>query len=331
MLFDETHDLASGVMTDHVYDDTIRNYQFAESQGNHLIDHAWNHIVGTIDTRGDGDAFVVFNTLSWPRTDIAELTLAFSEDGVKGVHVVDDTGKEIPAQIVSAERARNGSIREAHVAMLARDIPPMGYRVFHATPVKDIDATKTAAAEDSVAMGNDAINVVVDGHTGAITSLKLKDGNWEAASAPANVIFRQEDHGDVWEPYHGLDGGSRCIVADARWCAQAEGDDLGEDSATFCRALSVKRRAQALERDGGRQAADLPLLRYCLEASLATIEVRFDEIIANFPVRPAPWLFLPHSAVQPAPPRSIRPRHQLLRRPPRQSKRGARPTCGRSL
>ena len=42
--------------------------------------------------------------------------------------------------------------------------------------------------------------------------------------------------------------------------------------------------------DEGRQADDLPLLQYCLEASLATIEVRFDEIIANFPVRPAAWL-----------------------------------------
>jgi acyl-CoA dehydrogenase len=42
--------------------------------------------------------------------------------------------------------------------------------------------------------------------------------------------------------------------------------------------------------DEGRQADDLPLLQYCLEASLATIEVRFDEIIANFPVRPVAWL-----------------------------------------
>jgi acyl-CoA dehydrogenase len=42
--------------------------------------------------------------------------------------------------------------------------------------------------------------------------------------------------------------------------------------------------------DEGRQADDLPLLEYCLEASLATIEVRFDEIIANFPVRPVAWL-----------------------------------------
>ena len=42
--------------------------------------------------------------------------------------------------------------------------------------------------------------------------------------------------------------------------------------------------------DEGRQQDDFPLLRYCMEASFAIIEVRFDEIIANFPVRPVAWL-----------------------------------------
>ena len=42
--------------------------------------------------------------------------------------------------------------------------------------------------------------------------------------------------------------------------------------------------------DEGRQPADLPLLEWCMEASFATIEARFDEIFANFPNRPAAWL-----------------------------------------
>src|ERR1700722_8193460 len=42
--------------------------------------------------------------------------------------------------------------------------------------------------------------------------------------------------------------------------------------------------------DEGRLDDDLPLLEWCMEASLATIETRFDEIIANFPVRPVAWL-----------------------------------------
>jgi acyl-CoA dehydrogenase len=42
--------------------------------------------------------------------------------------------------------------------------------------------------------------------------------------------------------------------------------------------------------DEGRQEEDFPLLEWCLEASFATIETRFDEIFANFPIRPVGWL-----------------------------------------
>ncbi|KQX22793.1 MULTISPECIES: acyl-CoA dehydrogenase [unclassified Sphingomonas] len=46
--------------------------------------------------------------------------------------------------------------------------------------------------------------------------------------------------------------------------------------------------AAALKRwqDEGRQAADWPLLHYCMETSFQTIEQRFDEILANLPYPP---------------------------------------------
>ena len=42
--------------------------------------------------------------------------------------------------------------------------------------------------------------------------------------------------------------------------------------------------------DEGRQADDLPLLAWCMDSSFATMDARFDEILANFPNRPAAWL-----------------------------------------
>src|SRR6185295_18178565 len=57
--------------------------------------------------------------------------------------------------------------------------------------------------------------------------------------------------------------------------------------------------------DEGRQKDDLPLLAYCMESSFATIETRFDEIIANFPVRPVAWLL--RFIIQPLSPSSRGP------------------------
>ena len=42
--------------------------------------------------------------------------------------------------------------------------------------------------------------------------------------------------------------------------------------------------------DEGRQIDDLPLVEWNMRAGFATIAQRFDEILANFPVRPAAWL-----------------------------------------
>ena len=44
VLFNQTHDLASGVMTDHVYEDTIRSYEFAKRRAEAIIDAKWDVI-----------------------------------------------------------------------------------------------------------------------------------------------------------------------------------------------------------------------------------------------------------------------------------------------
>jgi acyl-CoA dehydrogenase len=61
--------------------------------------------------------------------------------------------------------------------------------------------------------------------------------------------------------------------------------------------------------DEGRQQDDLPLLQYCMEASFATIEARFDELLANFPVRPVAWLL--RFLIQPLGPRRRGPSDRI--------------------
>ncbi len=61
--------------------------------------------------------------------------------------------------------------------------------------------------------------------------------------------------------------------------------------------------------DEGRQQDDFPLLAYCMEASFATIEARFDELLANFPVRPVAWLL--RFLIQPLGPRRRGPSDRI--------------------
>src|SRR5207237_4338728 len=79
VLFNQTHDLASGVMTDHVYEDTVGSYAFSTRLAEEIIASQWEKIVSRIDTSGEGIPVNVFNPLGWPRTDIAEVELGFAE------------------------------------------------------------------------------------------------------------------------------------------------------------------------------------------------------------------------------------------------------------
>ena len=51
-----------------------------------------------------------------------------------------------------------------------------------------------------------------DRATGAIKSLRVKPEDWEVFSSPAGIVSRQQDRGDLWELYRGLDGGSKIAM-----------------------------------------------------------------------------------------------------------------------
>ncbi len=78
--------------------------------------------------------------------------------------------------------------------------------------------------------------------------------------------------------------------------------------------------------DEGRQAADLPLVEWCMQSGFATIETRLDEILANLPIAAGGLAAALHAAaVRRAPPRPIRSIDAGLRPPPAHPIGHARP------
>jgi alpha-mannosidase len=213
-LFNVTHDLTSGVMTDHVYADTIRSYDFTKRLGEEMVQTRLGNILARIDTQGEGVPLVVFNTLGWSRTDIAEGDVGFAQGGIQGFDVLDSNGKIIPSQHVEADRFEDGGLCRIKLVFVAHDVPALGYSVYRVVASK---ASGTAESNQSEANGscpleNDLFEASVDPTTGSLTSLRLKQDNWEALAGPANVVAREVDNGDFWELYHNLDGGQNVIM-----------------------------------------------------------------------------------------------------------------------
>ncbi len=211
MLFNQAHDLMSGVMTDRVYEDTIRSYDFSGRIAREEVVGRWRRLAREVDTRGPGVPIVVYNSLSWPRTDVAIAQVGFSTADVQDLKVIAADGSTAPVQVLNCERYANGALLQAEIAFIARDVPSLGHAVYHLQTLAEPQATSSASPDEQV-LANEYYHVTCDPASGALTSIKVQPEGWEALSGPANIVAKEEDHGDLWEPYRPLDGGSRIAM-----------------------------------------------------------------------------------------------------------------------
>lgn len=213
MLFNQAHDLMSGVMTDHVYEDTIRGYDFSRRIAEKELDIRFRNLTAHIDTRGKSIPLVVFNSLNWSRTDIVFAKVGFTEPDVRDVELVGPDGNTAPVQITHAERNANGALIQAEIAFMARDVPALGHTVYRVMGLKSGKTTSSIpAAQNDSRVENESCRVELDLATGAITRLILKAADWNVLNGAGNVVAMEEDRGDFWELYRGLDGYSRIAM-----------------------------------------------------------------------------------------------------------------------
>lgn len=217
MLFNQAHDLMSGVMTDHVYEDSLRGFDFSQRLATEELDGRLRRYAGMVATEGDGIPIVVANALGRPRTDAVTVRVSLAGLGARGVRLVSSAdGEAVPVQVVACERQAGGCLIQADIAFVARSVPAMGhatYRLFAAPAPAGFGSTGPASGETEVLEG-DHLRMECDTGTGAVTGLTLVRDGWSALSGPANVVVQEPDHGDFWEPYHGLDGASRVAMSE---------------------------------------------------------------------------------------------------------------------
>ena len=218
VLFNQAHDLMSGTMVDKVYNETIHAYQSSLGLGNDQIDSEINAIAAGIDTRVDGVPVVIFNTLGWARTDVVEIELGSIGPDVHALRLRDSSGADVPVQYLNTLHYDDGSIKDARIAFIARDVPAFGYALYLAIPSASEASTDgkqqggpppaSTSHLDVGSIENDFYRVTFDLWTGAIKEIYDKAEHWDVLGGrPGNVVAREADGGDFWELYGTLNGG----------------------------------------------------------------------------------------------------------------------------
>jgi len=207
-LFNQAHDLMAGVMTDHVYEDTMLTYDFSTRMGNELVEDRLDYLAAQVDTTGEGIPLVVFNSLGWTRDDVVETMVGFKKGGIVDIQVIDQANRIIPVEILEAERFRDGGIKNAKIIFIAREVPSMGEAVYRIIPLTSVSQLNAGKESSEGLLENEYYKIKLDLSTCAITSLGLKSNNWEVLDKAGNVVVHQYDGGDLWELYENLKGGS---------------------------------------------------------------------------------------------------------------------------
>jgi hypothetical protein len=133
ILFNQHHDGIAGPSCDRAFLDMMAGYCEALELAHDVRTRSLRYICDQTDTAYTAPpptviALQVHNALNWSRTDAVRVTLRFPK-AVNGFRIEDSEGNTVPSQLESPNPPRL-PLREAEVTLLAKDIPPMGFRTY---------------------------------------------------------------------------------------------------------------------------------------------------------------------------------------------------------
>ncbi len=209
LLFNQFHDILPGSSITPVYKDADKDHAWIAGQCKEVTDTAMASIMKDADTSGQGIPLVLFNGLSWNRDGVVETPLAA---GTTAVSVFDETGAEIPVQIVANT---DGSVS---AAFFAKNIPAMGYSIYRLVEGRNSTAKAGLLTGDSNMIENDYFKVKVDPKTGWVSSIFDKKNNreiFETGKAGFQLqAYQESKSADAWDPRFPADGGAM-VMPDA--------------------------------------------------------------------------------------------------------------------
>ncbi|MET7336275.1 NEW3 domain-containing protein [Nonomuraea sp. NPDC005650] len=211
------HDAITGTESDQVYLDLLAGWREAYELGAAARDGAIAglaaHASTDADTGGAGRAILAVNTLSWDRDGVTTVRVAFPEPGTTGAELRDDLGEPVPAVAEGVLRHPDGSVAELSLTFVARDVPSLGFRVYHLAPAPDLPAG-WAEEPGRAAIENETFLIEADPARGGALSRVLDRRTGRELLRPGGLggeLYLQDEYEEhpVWHegPWHLLPKG----------------------------------------------------------------------------------------------------------------------------
>jgi alpha-mannosidase len=185
VLRNQFHDILDGSSIGPVYDESRRYYEAARGRAQRALDFSLEAMANQMDTQGEGIPLVVFNPLSWERTEPVEATVAFVRP-VGAVKVIDAGGAEVPCQVLERNEQAGGS--EVRFLFIAEKVPAFGYETFRILEADAGRKFETSLLVEDLTAENEFIKLALDPKTGWMRRLYDKQSGREMLDGEGNVL-----------------------------------------------------------------------------------------------------------------------------------------------
>lgn len=138
-----------GDITDQTFLDHFRE---ADRVANAVINESTEDIAGQIGHTVKGIPLVIFNSLSWERTDPVEIRLNIPDRSLKGMSLLDESGKAVVFQVTGpVEYFPSGYLKSLSITFIAERIPSLGYQTYYVSAgKKPVSAERAAPCTDII-------------------------------------------------------------------------------------------------------------------------------------------------------------------------------------
>jgi len=191
VLFNHFHDILPGTSINAVYRDSEREYAESEKLSQVIFKRAFETLIKNIDTRGKGQALVIFNPLSWTRTSPVELELDDQKMNEEWT-VLDETGRAIPVQII--DRTDVG----AKLLFIAENVPSLGYKVYRLVHGGSTQSNHLKYSQTE--LQNEHLRAVIDPQSGLIIEIEDRANHRQVLTSPRGNLLQllPSDAHDAW-------------------------------------------------------------------------------------------------------------------------------------
>lgn len=179
-LWHQMHDDLTGTSSPEAYRFTWNDLLLAQNRLSSILATGVSGAARGLDTRSDGEAIVVFNSLEFPREDVVDAWVRFESGVPPAVEVVDPEGNSVPCQ----ELERVG--RKLRLLFVA-SAPPVGLVVYHVLASSRVSSSRPTSLEITESSLENGRYRVAIGAGGAIESIYDKERERELLSEPADI------------------------------------------------------------------------------------------------------------------------------------------------